>query len=140
MESVERSHRIISEMYEREDLKACPIEITFRIIGKRWTVLILREMFTGVNQFNRFHENIKGITPRMLSIRLRELEKEKIVDRIITSKYPVRVEYRLTELGEKLGPVLLLAAFFSMRQLPKAVFRDGKPRDPMKLINAMPKI
>jgi DNA-binding HxlR family transcriptional regulator len=124
---------MINKVYEIPGLKTCPIEATFRIIGKRWTVLILREMFRGVTQFNRFHESIEGVTSKMLSLRLRELERNKIIIRKIISDHPVRVEYELTELGQKLGPLLLLAASFSMRQLPKVVFKDGKPRDPMEL-------
>jgi DNA-binding HxlR family transcriptional regulator len=125
---------MIDGIYERSELKACPVEVTFRIIGKRWTALILREFFRGEKQFNRFHEKVKGITPRMLSLRLRELEKNRIISRQIVSKYPIRVEYELTELGHKLGPLLLQAAAFSMRDLPKAVFKDGKSRDPMKML------
>ena len=127
------SSGIIDEIYGMPELKACPVEVTFKIIGKRWTMLILREMFRGVKQFNRLHENIKGITSKMLSLRLRELERNKIIRREIVSEYPIRVEYRVTELGYELRPLLLQAVSFSMRELPKAVFKDGKSRDPMKL-------
>ena len=127
--------KIIDEIYGISELKNCPIESTFRIIGKRWTVLILRELFRGVTQFNRFHENIKGITTRMLSLRLKELEKNKIIERKIVSVYPVRIEYGFTELGYKLGPLLLEAASFSMRELPNTVFKDGVPRDPKNLLD-----
>jgi DNA-binding HxlR family transcriptional regulator len=133
MQNVEKSQKMISKVYETPGLKTCPIEATFRIIGKRWTVLILREMFRGVTQFNRLHENIEGVTPRMLSLRLRELERNKIIKRKIISDRPVRVEYKMTELGQKLGPLLLLAASFSMRWLPNVVFKDGKSRDPLEL-------
>jgi DNA-binding HxlR family transcriptional regulator len=134
MQYVAKSQEIINKVYDVPELKACPIEVTFKLIGKRWTILILREMFRGVTQFNRFHENVKGITSKMLSLRLRELEHNKIVKRKITSEYPVRVEYELTDFGRELAPILLLAASFSMSQLPKVVFKDGKPRDPMELI------
>ncbi len=120
---------VISKIYVMPELKACPVEATFKLIGKRWTAMILREMFRGEKQFNRFHENIKGITSKMLSLRLRELEKNKIIQREIISKYPVRVEYKLTERGRELGKILLLAAAFSMQQLPKIVFEDGVSRD-----------
>ena len=133
MQYVEKSQKMINKVYEMPGLKTCPIEATFSIIGKRWTVLILREMFRGVKQFNRFHENIEGMTSKMLSLRLRELERNKIISRKIISDHPVRVEYELTELGQKLGPLLLLAASFSMRQLPKVIFKDGKSRNPMEL-------
>jgi DNA-binding HxlR family transcriptional regulator len=53
-----------------------------------------------------------------------------IVKRRIVSEYPVRVEYEMTDLGKEFEPVLLAAASFSMRNLPKIVFKDGKPRNP----------
>lgn len=109
-------------------LKSCPIEATFKIIGKRWTVLIVREMFRGTTQFNRFTENIEGITPKVLTERLRELQKLGIVRRRIVSDYPIRVEYGLTDLGKEFEPVLLAAASFSMRHMSEVVFKDGKPR------------
>ena len=57
------------------ELKSCPIETTFKIIGKRWTVLIIREILRGNTQFNRFMDNIEGISPKVLTERLRELER-----------------------------------------------------------------
>lgn len=111
-------------------LKSCPIETTFKIIGKRWTVLIIREMLRGTAQFNRFLGNIEGITPKVLTQRLRELQQFGIVRRRIVSDYPIRVEYELTDLGKEFEPVLLAAASFSMRHMPKIVFKDGKPRTP----------
>ena len=112
------------------ELKSCPIETTFRIIGKRWTVLIIREMFRGQKQFNRFMENIEGISPKVLTERLRELEHFGIIRRKIVSEYPVKIEYSLTDLGKGFEPVLLSAASFSMKYMPKIIFKDGKPRMP----------
>jgi DNA-binding HxlR family transcriptional regulator len=125
---------IIETVYNMPGLKSCPIETTFRIIGKRWTVLIIREILRGHTQFNRFIENIEGITPKVLTERLRELEYLGIIRRKIVSEYPVRVEYSLTELGKGLEPVLLSAASFSMKYMPKTVFRDGKPRTPKEIL------
>jgi DNA-binding HxlR family transcriptional regulator len=88
----------------------------------------MREMFRGMTQFNRFLENIEGIRPKVLTERLRELEKMGIVKRRIVSEYPVKVEYRLTEMGMGFEPVLLAAGAFSMRYMPEVVFEDGKPR------------
>lgn len=121
---------IIEIVYTTPELRSCPIEATFKIIGKKWTVLIVREMLRGTKQFNRFLENIEGITPKVLTARLRELQKLGIVKRRIVSEYPVRVEYEMTELGKEFEPVLLAAASFSMRNLPRIVFKDGKPRNP----------
>lgn len=121
---------IIETVYNSNELKSCPIEATFKIIGKKWTVLIIREMLRGVTQFNRFLENIEGITPKVLSERLRELLKLGIIRRRIVSGYPIRVEYEITDLGREFEPVLLAAASFSMKNMPKIVFKDGKARTP----------
>ncbi|HEX6281533.1 MAG TPA: helix-turn-helix domain-containing protein [Nitrososphaera sp.] len=121
---------MIEIVYNSPELRSCPIEATFKIIGKKWTVLIIREMLRGTTQFNRFVENIEGITPKVLTERLRELQKFGIVSRRIVSEYPIRVEYEMTDLGKEFEPVLLAAASFSMRNMPKIVFRDGKPRNP----------
>jgi DNA-binding HxlR family transcriptional regulator len=121
---------ILETIYSSPELKSCPIEATFRVIGKKWAVLIIREMFRGTTQFNRFLENIDGITPKVLTERLRELQKFGIVRRRIVSEYhPIRVEYEMTDLGKEFEPVLLAAASFSMRNMPKIVFKDGKPRN-----------
>jgi DNA-binding HxlR family transcriptional regulator len=124
---------IIETVYNMPELKSCPIETTFRIIGKRWTVLIIREMLRGHTQFNRFMENVEGISPKVLTERLRELERLGIVRRRIVSEYPVKLEYSLTDKGKGFEPVLLSAASFSMKYMSKTVFKDGKPRTP-KLI------
>ena len=125
---------IIETVYDMPDLKSCPIETTFRIIGKRWTVLIIREILRGNTQFNRFMENIQGISPKVLTERLRELEQLGIIRRKIVSEYPLRVEYSLTEMGKGFEPVLLSAASFSMMYMPRAVFKDGKSRTPDQLL------
>ena len=121
---------MIEIVYNSPELKSCPIETTFKIIGKKWAILIIREMLRGTTQVNRFLENIEGMTPKVLTERLRELQKFGIVRRRIVSEYPIRVEYEMTDLGKEFEPVLLAAASFSMRNFPKTVFKDGRPRNP----------
>jgi DNA-binding HxlR family transcriptional regulator len=135
----DRNCSIIETVYNMPELKSCPIETTFRIVGKRWAILIIREIFRGNTQFNRFMENIEGITPKVLTERLRELEQLGIVRRRIVSEYPVRVEYSLTDMGKGFEPILLSAASFSMRYMPKTVFSDGKSRTPPE-INPRPNL
>ena len=126
---------IIETVYNIPELRSCPIETTFRIIGKKWTVLIIREILRGHKQFNRFMENIVDITPKVLTERLRELERLGIIKREIISGYPIRVEYSLTEIGRGFEPVMLSAASFSMKYMPRVVFRDGKPRSPKMILS-----
>ncbi len=112
-----------------ENMKCCPVENTLRIIGKKFTVLILRNMM-NMNQtrFNQFLESVEGINPKTLSIRLKEMEKYGLIERKVYPETPIRIEYSLTEKGRALKPILEQMAAFSMRCCSKDVFRDGKPR------------
>ena len=76
------------------------------LIGRRWTGAILRAMLTGVSRFSELAETIPGLSPRMLSERLKELEAEGIVVRSVIPTVPVRVEYQLTEKGHSLSSVV----------------------------------
>jgi DNA-binding HxlR family transcriptional regulator len=132
----DRTCSIIETVYNMPEIKSCPIEATFKIIGKRWTVLIIREILRGNTQFNRFMENIEGISPKVLTERLRELERFGIIKRRIVSEYPIRVEYSLTDVGKGFEPVLLSAASFSMKYMPRTVFKDGRPRTQREIIRS----
>ena len=80
-------------------LKACPIENTFKIIGKKFTVLILRNMINDKqNRFNQLLNSIEQGNPKTLSIRLREMEKSGLITRkVYHHETPVRIEYYPTE-------------------------------------------
>jgi len=119
-------------------LKACPIETTFKVVGKKWTILILREMFKGFNQFNKLSENIEGINSRMLSIRLKELCRYGIIQRKIVSEEPIRIDYQLTAIGRKLRPLMTEASKFSLSCLPSEVYRDGRPRTSKQITKDIP--
>jgi DNA-binding HxlR family transcriptional regulator len=75
------------------------------LIGRRWTGAILRALHAGVCRFNDLAATVPGLSDRMLSERLKELEAEGLVERIVTAETPVRVEYRLTEKGHALDRV-----------------------------------
>jgi DNA-binding HxlR family transcriptional regulator len=76
------------------------------MIGKRWTGAILRSMFGGRARFGEIAASVPGLSDRVLSERLRELEAEGIVTRTVYPDIPVRVEYHLTDKGQSLLPVL----------------------------------
>ena len=111
------------------EMKACPIDNTFKIIGKKFTVHILRNITKlGQTRFNKFLESIEGINPKTLSARLREMERNGIIERRIYPGTPVKIEYSITKKGMALDPVLEAMAEFSMKYCAKDVFKDGKPR------------
>jgi DNA-binding HxlR family transcriptional regulator len=107
--------------------KQCPINFTFQVIGKKFTVLIMRNMMLfGHSHFNEFLE-IEGINPKTLSQRLKEMQKNGIVERKVNSGTPVSIEYFLTERGRALKPVLDQLMLFSMQHYPGQVCKDGQP-------------
>jgi DNA-binding HxlR family transcriptional regulator len=84
----------------------CPVERTLEVIGGRWKVLILRELFQGVKRFNELQRTVNGITQKMLTQQLREMESDGIVHREIYLQVPPKVEYSLTPLGQSLKPII----------------------------------
>jgi DNA-binding HxlR family transcriptional regulator len=124
-----------------KELKSCPVDSTFKIIGKKFTVLILRNMiYSKQKHFNEFLNSIEGLNPNTLSTRLREMERNKLIERRIFHESPVRIEYHLSEKGRDLLPILEQMAAFSMKHAPE-IFRNGKAscfqqvmhRDPVSL-------
>jgi DNA-binding HxlR family transcriptional regulator len=85
---------------------SCPVERTLEVIGGRWKVLILRELFQGVQRFGQLHRALNGITQKMLTQQLREMEHDGIIHREVYLQVPPKVEYSLTPLGESLKPIL----------------------------------
>ncbi len=84
----------------------CPVAQTLNIVGDRWTVLVLRDLFRGCHRFNDLLASLDGISPNLLAERLKRLEDHGIVERVFYSKHPPRAEYHLTEKGEDFGGVL----------------------------------
>ncbi len=76
------------------------------LIGRRWTGSIVRAMLAGHQRFSDLAATIPGISDRMLSERLKELEAEGIAERVVIPETPVRIEYRLTEKGRALGALI----------------------------------
>lgn len=84
----------------------CPVARGLSVIGDRWTMLILRECFFGIRRFDRIQERL-GITRHVLAGRLRKLEADGVLRREPYQDRPVRYEYRLTDKGKSLYPVLV---------------------------------
>lgn len=112
-----------------DSMKTCPIDNTFKIIGKKFTVHIIRNMTQlGQARFNEFLESIEGINPKTLSARLREMERNGVIERKIYPGTPVKIEYSMTKKGLALKPILEAMAAYSMQYCAKDVFKDGKPK------------
>lgn len=108
----------------------CPINNTFKIMGKKFTVLILRNMmYMGQTKFSQFLESVEEINSKTLSARLKEMESEGLIERKIYHESPVRIEYLLTDKGRALEPLLDQMSLFSMQYYPGEIFVDGNPRN-----------
>lgn len=85
----------------------CPkFEKAFQLLGKRWTGVIIHVLSEGHTRFNEIGEQIPNISQKMLADRLKDLEQQGIVERVVFPETPVRIEYHLTEKGEELYPVM----------------------------------
>ena len=84
----------------------CPIAKTLDIIGDRWTLLIVRDLFLGATRFTEFREHSPGLPTKVLSDRLKSLERHLIIERRVYSEHPLRAEYHLTARGRSLEPLL----------------------------------
>ena len=89
-----------------KDLPKCPIETTLKMLGCKWKVLIIRELLTGTKRFGELKKAITGITQKVLTSKLREMEELGLVERKIYPQIPPKVEYTLTDIGYSLRPVL----------------------------------
>lgn len=89
-----------------KDKVNCPVEITLKVIGGRWKVLILRELLGGTKRFCELHRAISGITQKMLTQQLRDMEGQGIVRRKVYPQVPPKVEYSLSPCGKSIKPVL----------------------------------
>jgi DNA-binding HxlR family transcriptional regulator len=95
----------------KESAENCPIYFVTRILGKRWAILVLQELIASKNpkgaQFGEMHRTISWVSPKVLTQRLREFEKEGIIDRFVDSRrIPARVHYSLTKKGMDFAPIL----------------------------------
>ncbi|MDJ0706333.1 MAG: helix-turn-helix domain-containing protein [Leptolyngbyaceae cyanobacterium MO_188.B28] len=84
----------------------CPIQFVLDILGGKWSILILRELFLGERRTHEFLEALPGISTKTLTMRLRELEKHQLVERQVYPEVPPRVVYSLTQKGKDLQPVM----------------------------------
>lgn len=82
-----------------------PIGRAVEVLEGKWTILILRDLFSGITRFGELRRSLAPISPKTLADRLRLLEEQGIVTRTIYSEVPLHVEYKLTERGQRLRPI-----------------------------------
>lgn len=84
----------------------CPFATTQKVLTGKWGLVIIYQLSTGTKRFNELQRLIPGITQTMLTRHLRQLEEDRIISRTVYAEVPPRVEYSLTEMGEKFRSVL----------------------------------
>lgn len=100
--------KITSTNFENEQFLVydCPFITTLRFIGKRWKPAVLWKINEGFVRFNRLKEVLPNISDKMLSNTISELESDRIIQKEIFNEVPLRVEYKLTEFGTGILPIL----------------------------------
>lgn len=93
-------------MCTKKELPACPVETTLTMISDKWTVLILRDLLTGTKRFGELRRSLTGVSQKVLTAQLREMEENGLVERTVYAEVPPRVEYSLTPLGRSLQPIM----------------------------------
>jgi DNA-binding HxlR family transcriptional regulator len=101
----------------------CPAELTVEVIRGRWKLMILRELCVDTVRFGRLRRALKGISEKVLTQHLRELERDGIIKRFAYDETPPRVEYSLTAAGQELKPIIDALHAWGAAHAPKA-----KPR------------
>lgn len=94
------------EIRAEDVANAKSVERTLEVIGGKWTVQILRDLFDGTRRFGQLQQSLGGVSPKMLIARLRELEERGLVTRTLFPEIPPRVEYSLTDDGKTLKPIV----------------------------------
>ena len=90
----------------KKELPSCPVEITMSLIGDKWKVLIVRDLLTGTKRFGELKKSVTGISQKVLTSNLRQMEASGLVKRKVYAEVPPRVEYSLTKTGLSLKPIL----------------------------------
>lgn len=94
----------------KQQTTTCPVEVTLSIIGGKWKPMIVWYLLGGTRRFGELRRLIPGATQQMLTMQLRELEQDGVLQRKVYAQVPPKVEYSLTDLGHSLKPLLLQMA------------------------------
>ncbi len=107
----------------------CPIQTSLGVLGKKWTLLILRDIgLLKIDRFNRILETLPGLPRKVLSTRLRELEREGFIECSERKKSPMVVRWTMTQKGKDTLPILMRFIAFGSRWYPDVVFADKTRR------------
>ena len=93
-------------MLKKEEMPKCPVAITVNLIGNKWKLLILRNLFTRAYRFNELQKSLEGISQKVLTENLKAMIRDGIITRIEYDENIRHTEYKLTSLGESMRPIM----------------------------------
>lgn len=96
----------------------CPVACSLDVLGDRWTLLVIRDLFAGKSRFGEFMAAPEHIPTNILAERLKRLERAGLISSAPYSEHPLRVDYHLTERGRALSPVVDAIAVWGLEQFP----------------------
>ena len=99
-------------MLSKKELPECPVATTVQLIGNKWKPLIIRNLLNGTQRYKYLQYGIDGISPKVLTENLKQMEEDGLIKREVFAEVPLRVEYSLTELGESMRPIINALADF----------------------------
>jgi DNA-binding HxlR family transcriptional regulator len=109
----------------------CPVCHTAEIVCGKWTLLLVRDLAAGRSRFCELERSLAGISPRTLSLRLRALEEDGIIERHTYPEVPPRVEYSLTAKGHDLLPIIESMREYGRRWVVEELTQAPSPREPV---------
>ena len=90
----------------QKPITPCPVEFTMCLISNKWKILIIRDLLNGTKRFGELQRTVAGISQKVLTSNLKELESDGLINRKVYPVVPPKVEYKLTEYGKSLIPIL----------------------------------
>jgi len=132
-----RTHKNLQAKYLNVKFLNCPVESSLGLLGKKWTIIILRDIGGyGIDRFSRLVKSLPKIPPKVLATRLKELERERFIDRHVEkSKPPKIIRWSLTEKGLDAIRIAMMLAVFGSKWNADRVFNDKKPRKVHEIFN-----
>ena len=113
-----KKQKVSDEKPVRARRSVCPITNTLDVLGDKWTLLVIRDMFLGKKTYGEFLASPEGIPTNILADRLKRLEQHGIIDRTPYQQSPVRYAYRLTSKGQQLSPVINAIIEWGLDNIP----------------------
>ncbi len=93
-------------------LPPCPVETTLTLISDKWKILIIRDLTNGTRRFGELKKSVTGVSQKVLTANLRQMEESGLVNRKVYAEVPPKVEYSLTDLGRSLEPGITAMAIW----------------------------